>query len=341
MKLNAITIADMLGGIVEGNNKVFIDKLSKIESGEKNSLSFLGNPKYNDFLYTSNSSIIIIDKKLKIEKPVKCTLIRVNDPNESFSKLLNHFGSNKIELTGIEEHSIIEKDVIYEEGLFFGAFSICKSNSKIGRNVKIHSQVFIGENVVIGDNTIIYSGVKIYNNSIIGDSCIIHSGTVIGSDGFGFNLDKNGNQIKVSHNGNVIIEDDVEIGSNCAIDKATLGSTIIKKGVKMDNLIQVAHNVIIGENTVIAACVGIAGSTTIGKNCMIGGQAGVGGHLTIGDRVMIQAQSGVLRSIKSDTSVMGYPAIKYIDYNKSYVHFKNLPSIIKSLEKIFKNNKDV
>ena len=341
MKLNAITIADMLGGIVEGDNKVFIDKLSKIESGEKNSLSFLGNPKYNDFLYTSNSSIIIIDKKLKIEKPVKCTLIRVNDPNESFSKLLNHFGSDKKQLIGIEKHSIIEKDVIYEEGLFFGAFSICKSNSKIGRNVKIHSQVFIGENVVIGDNTIIYSGVKIYNNSIIGDSCIIHSGTVIGSDGFGFNLDKNGNQIKVSHNGNVIIEDNVEIGSNCAIDKATLGSTIIKKGVKMDNLIQVAHNVIIGENTVIAACVGIAGSTTIGKNCMIGGQAGVGGHLTIGDRVMIQAQSGVLRSIKSDTSVMGYPAIKYIDYNKSYVHFKNLPSIIKSLEKIFKNNKDV
>ena len=341
MKLNAITIADMLGGIVEGNNKVFIDKLSKIESGEKNSLSFLGKPKYNDFLYTSNSSIIIIDKKLKIEKPVKCTLIRVNDPNESFSKLLNHFGSDEKQLIGIEKHSIIEKNVIYKNGLFFGAYSICKSNSKIGRNVKIHSQVFIGENVVIGDNTIIYSGVKIYNNSIIGDSCIIHSGTVIGSDGFGFNLDKNGNQIKVSHNGNVIIEDDVEIGSNCTIDKATLGSTIIKKGVKMDNLIQVAHNVIIGENTVIAACVGIAGSTTIGKNCMIGGQAGVGGHLTIGDRVMIQAQSGVLRSIKSDTSVMGYPAIKYIDYNKSYVHFKNLPSIIKSLEKIFKNNKDV
>jgi UDP-3-O-[3-hydroxymyristoyl] glucosamine N-acyltransferase len=183
--------------------------------------------------------------------------------------------------------------------------------------------------------------VKIYNNSQVGSNCIIHSGTVIGSDGFGFNLDKNGNQIKVVHNGNVVIEDDVEIGSNCTIDRATLGSTIIKKGVKMDNLIQVAHNVIIGENTVIAALVGIAGSTTIGKNCMLGGQAGVSGHLTIGDRVLIQAQSGVFKNIKSDTSVMGSPAIQLMDYNKSYVHFKNLPSIIKSLEKIFKNNKDV
>ena len=170
---------------------------------------------------------------------------------------------------------------------------------------------------------------------------IIHSGTVIGSDGFGFNIDKNGNQVKVIHNGNVIIEDNVEIGSNCTIDRATLGSTIIKKGAKLDNLIQIAHNVVIGENSVLAALVGVAGSTTIGKNCMIGGQAGISGHLTIGDRVMVQAQSGVFKNIKSDSSLMGTPAIQFMDYNKSYVHFKNLPSIIKSLEKIFKKNKDV
>ena len=177
---------------------------------------------------------------------------------------------------------------------------------------------------------------RIYNNSVIGNNCIIHSGTVIGSDGFGFNLDKNGNQSKVVHNGNVIIEDNVEIGANCTIDKATLGSTLVKNGVKIDNLVQVAHNVEIGENTVIAACVGIAGSSSIGKNCMIGGQAGISGHIKIGDRVMVQAQSGVMRSIPSDTTVMGMPAINYLDYNKSYVHFKNLPKIMNKLNDLFK-----
>tara|TARA_B110000467_G_scaffold99664_1_gene90262 strand:- start:2556 stop:3581 length:1026 start_codon:yes stop_codon:yes gene_type:complete len=341
MKLYANKIAEMVGGLVEGNHLVYINKLSKIENGEHESLSFLGNPKYNQYLYTSKCSIILVEKDIKLDKPVDPTLIRVDDPNESFSILLNYFSSNKTQLIGIDKNSIIEKNVKYAEDLYLGSYSICKIDSKIGNNVKIHSQVFIGENVLIGDNTIIYPGVKIYNNSQVGSNCIIHSGTVIGSDGFGFNLDKNGNQIKVVHNGNVVIEDDVEIGSNCTIDRATLGSTIIKKGVKMDNLIQVAHNVIIGENTVIAALVGIAGSTTIGKNCMLGGQAGVSGHLTIGDRVLIQAQSGVFKNIKSDTSVMGSPAIQLMDYNKSYVHFKNLPSIIKSLEKIFKNNKNV
>ena len=341
MKLIAHKIGKMLGGVVEGNDQIFIDKLSKIESGEKNSLSFLGNPKYNEFLYSSKSSIILIEKKLKLEKPVKATLIRVDDPNESFSKLLTHFSSNDKVLKGIHNNSIIEENVKYEQDLYFGAFSICKTKSKIGKNVKIHTQVFIGENVSIGKNSIIYPGVKIYDNSIIGSNCIIHSGTVVGSDGFGFNIDKNGNQVKVIHNGNVIIEDNVEIGSNCTIDRATLGSTIIKKGAKLDNLIQIAHNVVIGENSVLAALVGVAGSTTIGKNCMIGGQAGVSGHLTIGDRVMIQAQSGVFKNIKSDSSLMGTPAIQFMDYNKSYVHFKNLPSIIKSLEKILKKNKDV
>ena len=341
MKLFAKDIAEMLDGVIEGNEQVYIDKLSKIENGIKNSLSFLGNPKYNKFLYTSKSSIIIVEKKFKLEKDIETTLIRVKNPNESFSLLLNHFNSNKKELVGIDKNSIIEDNVKYEKDLYFAAFSICKTKSKIAKNVKIYSQVYIGENVFIGKNTVIYPGVKIYDNTLIGNNCIIHSGTVIGSDGFGFNLDKNGNQIKVNHNGNVIIEDDVEIGSNCTIDKATLGSTIIKKGVKLDNLIQIAHNVIVGENTVIAALVGIAGSTTIGKNCMIGGQAGFAGHLTIGDRVMVQGKSGVLKNIKSDSSVMGTPAIDHLNYNKSYVHFKNLSSIIKSFEKIFKNKINV
>ena len=340
MKLKAHKIAKMLGGVVEGNDQISINKLSKIENGDEQSLSFLGNPKYNNFLYTSNASIILIDKHLKLEKPVKSTLIRLEDPNESFSKLLKYFSEKKSEHSGISKKSIISKNVKFSDDLYFGDFSICKKNCKIGKNVKIHSQVYIGENVSIGNNVIIYPGVKIYADSIIGNNCILHSGCVIGSDGFGFNLDKEGNQIKVIHNGNVILEDDVEIGANCTLDRATLGSTILKKGVKLDNLVMVAHNVEIGESTVIAACVGIAGSSTIGKNCMIGGQAGISGHLKIGDRVMIQAKSGVFKNIKSDTSVMGTPAINYLDYNKSYVHFKNLPSIMKSLNKFFKNNKD-
>ncbi len=340
MKLNANKIAEMLGGVVEGNDKISINKLSKIENGDKQSLSFLGNPKYNNFLYTTNSSIILINKDFELEKPIKSTLIRVEDPNESFSQLLDHFNNKKTKLSGISKNSILSNNAKFSDDLYFGDFSICEKDSKIGKNAKIHSQVYIGENVSIGDNVIIYPGVKIYADTIIGNNCILHAGCIIGSDGFGFNLDKNGNQKKVIHNGNVILEDNVEIGANCTLDRATLGSTILRKGAKLDNLVQVAHNVEIGESTVIAACVGIAGSTTIGKNCMIGGQAGISGHLTIGDRVMIQAKSGVFRNIKSDTSVMGIPAIKYLDYNKSYVHFKNLPSIMKSLNNLFKKSKD-
>ena len=340
MNLKAYQVAKIIDGVVEGNDQISINKLSKIESGEEGSLSFLGNPKYNNFLYSSKSSIIIINKSFDLDRPVNKTLIRVEDPNKAFAVLLNSFNKNKRILSGIDQNSSISDNVKYEQDLYMGSYSVCKENSVLGKNVKIHSQVFIGENVSIGNNTIIFSGVKIYDNSIIGSDCIIHANTVIGSDGFGFNLDKNGNQLKVIHNGNVILEDSVELGANCTIDKATLGSTIIKKGVKIDNLVQVAHNVVIGENTVIAGLVGIAGSTTIGKNCMIGGQAGISGHLNIGDRVMIQAASAVFKSIKSDSTIMGYPAINYRDYSKSYIHFKNLPSVMKSLDKIFKSEKN-
>jgi UDP-3-O-[3-hydroxymyristoyl] glucosamine N-acyltransferase len=340
MNLKAYQVAEIVNGEVEGNDQVSIDKLSKIESGEEGSLSFLGNSKYNNFLYSSKSSIIIINKSFDLDQPINKTLIRVEDPNKAFSILLKSFNKNKRVLSGIDKNSSISSSVKYEQDLYMGSYSVCQENSVLGKNVKIHSQVFIGENVSIGNNTIIFPGVKIYDNCIIGNDCIVHANTVIGSDGFGFNLDKNGNQIKVIHNGNVILEDSVELGANCTIDKATLGSTIIKKGVKIDNLVQVAHNVVIGENTVIAGLVGIAGSTIIGKNCMIGGQAGISGHLNIGDRVMIQAASAVFKNIKSDSAIMGYPAISYRDYSKSYIHFKNLPSVMKSLDKIFKSEKD-
>jgi len=340
MNLSAEKIAEMLEGSIEGDKTVSINKLSKIENGDKNSLSFLGNPKYNNFLYESNSSIILVKRDFILDEPIKPTLIRVDDPNKSFSVLLDFFSKKKSNLTGISENSVISSCVKYHSDLFFGNFSVCCKGSVLGKNVKIHSQVFIGENVTIGDNAVINPGVKIYDNSIIGSDCIIHSGTVIGSDGFGFNIDNEGNQKKVSHNGNVIIEDNVEIGANCTIDRATLGSTILRKGVKIDNLIQIAHNVEIGENTVIAGCTGIAGSTVVGKNCMIGGQVGIAGHLKIGDRVKIQAKSGILKNIESDSSVMGYPALNYRDYNRSYVHFKNFPNIMKSIDSVLKTKKD-
>jgi len=332
MKLKAYQVAEIVGGDVEGNDQVSIDSLAKIENGKEGSLSFLGNPKYKKFLDSSKSSIVIVADNFVSDKNLTKTLIKVKDPNEAFSKLLDLFGNQTSSRSGIDKLSSVDNTVSIGKDVYLGAFSICEKDSIIGKNCKIYSQVYVGENVKIGSNTIVYPGVKIYNNSVIGNNCIIHSGTVIGSDGFGFNLDKNGNQLKVNHNGNVIIEDNVEIGANCTVDKATLGSTLIKEGVKLDN----EDNVEIGENTVIAACVGIAGSTTIGKNCMIGGQAGISGHLKIGDRVMVQAQSGVMKNIPSDSTVMGMPAFNYLDYNKSYVHFKNLPKIMSKLNDLFK-----
>ena len=338
MKLKAQEVADLVGGVVDGDKESTITKLSKIESGDNKSLSFLGNPKYNEYIYKSNASIIIVNKDLKLKRPVKPTLIRVDDPNIAFSLLLDHFNNQNLLKVGIDSNSSIHKSVKYGENLFFGNFSVAEEGVTIGDNVKIQSQVYIGENVKIGNNCLIYPGVKIYRNTVIGNDCIIHSGTVLGSDGFGFNFDSKGNTLKVVHNGNVIVEDDVEIGSNCTIDRATLGSTLKKSGAKLDNLVQIAHNVVIGKNTCLAAQVGVAGSTTIGDNCLIGGQVGIAGHLKIGDRVQMQAKSGVLKNIKSDSVIMGYPAINYMDYNKSYVHFKNLPSVMKFIYKLMKKN---
>ena len=340
MELKAFEVAKLINGVIEGDSNSTINKLSKIENGDNNSLSFLGNSKYNDFLYKSNASIVIVNKSLELKKNVKPTLIRVDDPNLAFSKLLEHFNNQQINRSGIDLQSMISEKVKYGDNLYFGAYSIAEEGVIIGKNVKIHPHVHISENVKIGDNCVIYPGVKIYRNSILGNNCIIHSGTVIGSDGFGFNRDAKGNNLKVIHNGNVIIEDDVEIGSNCSIDRATLGSTLIKSGVKIDNLVQIAHNVVIGSNSCLAAQVGVAGSTVIGKDCLIGGQVGIAGHLKIGDRVQMQAKSGVLKSIADDSVIMGYPAINYRDYNKSYVHFKNFPKIMNFINKLMKKYND-
>ena len=340
MDLKAQEVAELINGVVEGDNNSTINKLSKIENGDNNSLSFLGNPKYNDYLYKSTASIVIVNKSLELKEPVTPTLIRVEDANLAFSTLLKHFNNQQISKQGIDNESSISSNVKIGKNIYFGKYSIAENNVLIGNNVKIHSHVHISENVEIGDNCVVYPGVKLYRNTVIGKNCIIHSGTVIGSDGFGFNKDDKGNNLKVIHNGNVVIEDNVEIGSNCSIDRATLGSTILKSGVKIDNLVQIAHNVVVGNNTCIAAQVGIAGSTIIGDDCLIGGQVGISGHLKIGDRVQMQAKSGVLKNIEDDSVIMGYPAFNYRDYNKSYVHFKNFPKIMNFINRLMKKENE-
>ena len=340
MDLKAQEVAELINGVVEGDNNSTINKLSKIESGDNNSLSFLGNPKYNEYLYKSTASIVIVNKSLELREPVKPTLIRVEDANLAFSTLLKHFNNQQVSKQGIDNESSISSNVKVGKNIYFGKYSIAENNVLIGNNVKIHSHVHISENVEIGDNCVVYPGVKLYRNTVIGKNCIIHSGTVIGSDGFGFNKDDKGNNLKVIHNGNVVIEDNVEIGSNCSIDRATLGSTILKSGVKIDNLVQIAHNVVVGNNTCIAAQVGIAGSTIIGDDCLIGGQVGISGHLKIGDRVQMQAKSGVLKNIEDDSVIMGYPAFNYRDYNKSYVHFKNFPKIMNFINRLMKKENE-
>ena len=341
MKFTAAQIAVILEGEVEGNPEIEVSKLSKIEEGGPESLSFLANPKYTQFIYTTKASIVIVNKIFKAEKEINSTLIRVEDAYKSFSKLLEYYNQVKMNKTGIESPVFISKSAIYGENIYIGAFAYLGENIKIGNNTKIYPNVYIGDNVNIGDNVILFSGAKIYSDTIIGDNCVIHSSAILGADGFGFAPNEKGEFIKVPQTGNVIIEDNVDVGAATSIDRATLGSTIIRKGVKLDNNIQIAHNVEIGKNTVIAAQTGIAGSTKIGENCMIGGQVGIVGHITIGNNVKIQAQSGIGRNVKDNEILQGSPALPYSDYNKSYVHFKNLPKTmnrINILEKTITND---
>jgi UDP-3-O-[3-hydroxymyristoyl] glucosamine N-acyltransferase len=338
MKLTASQIAEITGGSIEGDSKATVSKLSKIEEGEKDSLSFLSNPKYTPYIYKTRSSIVLVNNDLILDQQIKPTLIRVENSYEAFSKLLDFYQQMKSEKEGIETPSFVSEGATHGKKLYLGAFSYINAGCKIGNNVKIYPQVYIGDNVTIGDNTIVFSGAKIHSDSVIGSDCIIHSNVIIGSDGFGFSPSSEGNYTKVPQTGNVIIEDHVEIGAGTTIDRATLGATIIRRGVKLDNLIQIAHNVEVGEHSVIAAQAGIAGSSKIGRHCMIGGQAGIAGHLVIGDRVQIQGQSGVLKNLKDDSVVQGTPAIDFKRYSKSYVHFRNLTTHINELNQLKKKS---
>ena len=336
MKFTASQIAGLLEGDIVGNPDVEVSKLAKIEEGTKGSLTFLANPKYTQFIYDTKASIAIVNKDFTPENNIETTLIKVDDAYKAFSKLLEYYNQVKMNKVGIEQPSFISESAKYGGNLYLGAFSYIGDNVSIGDNVKIYPNCYIGDNVTVGDNVVLFSGAKLYSETIVGNHCVINSGAIIGADGFGFAPNENGEYSKVPQTGNVIMEDYVDIGAGTTIDRATLGSTVIRRGVKLDNQIQIAHNVEIGKNTVIAAQTGIAGSTKIGENCQIGGQVGIVGHITIGNNVKRQAQSGISRNVKDNEVLQGSPALGYGDYNKSYVHFKNLPKIVKGINELEK-----
>ena len=338
MELTINQVAEMLQGEVDGNGQEKVKTISKIQEAKKGAITFLSNPKYEDFIYSSEASAVIVKKDFQPERSIQTTLIRVDDPYSSFTRLLEEYDKvTSYSKVGVEEPSFISSNTEVGENIYRGAFSYVGSNVIIGNNVKIYPHTYIGDDVTIGDNCIFYSGAKIYAETVVGKNCIFHSGSVIGSDGFGFAPQQDSTYKKIPQLGNVVIRDNVEIGANTVVDCATLGSTIIDKGVKLDNLVQIAHNVEIGENTVIASQCGISGSTKFGKNCILAGQVGVVGHVEIGNRVTLAAKTGLAKSVKKDGSVkFGYPAMDHKEYLKSHAIFRNLPELrerVNELEK--------
>ena len=336
MEFTAEQIAGILEGEIQGNPEAKVSKLAKIEEGVDGALTFLANPKYTPHIYTTQASVTIVNKDFVPEKEITTTLIKVDDAYKSFSKLLEYYNQVKNNKVGIENPSFKSDTATYGENVYLGAFSYLGDNVVLGDNVKIYPHAYIGDNTTIGNNVTIFSGAKVYSETVIGNNCVINSGAIIGADGFGYAPDENGEFQKIPQIGNVILEDNVEIGAAATIDRATLGSTIIRRGVKLDNQVHVAHNVEIGSHTVIAAQTGIAGSTKIGEYCMFGGQVGVAGHMTIGNKVRVQAQTGIGHRVKDGEKLYGSPAIDYGNYVKSYVHFKNLPKIVSQLNKLEK-----
>jgi UDP-3-O-[3-hydroxymyristoyl] glucosamine N-acyltransferase len=339
MELSAKQISDILNGKVEGNEQITVNNFSKIEEGKPGTLTFLANPKYINYIYETKASIALVSDSFIPEKelPATLTLIRVKDAYHAFATLMNLVEQSIPKKSGIESPVFISPSASFsQENIYIGAFSYIGENVKIGKNVAVYPQSYIGDNVEIGDNTIIYAGVKVYTGCRIGQRCIIHAGAVIGSDGFGFA--KEGESYKkIPQLGNVVIEDDVEVGANTTIDRAVMESTIIRRGVKLDNLIQIAHNVEIGENTAIAAQTGISGSTKVGKNCMLAGQVGLGGHITVGDNVTICARSGLISNIEAGRTVMGYLAIDLKNFLRSNIIYSKLPDMYKSQNQLQKD----
>jgi UDP-3-O-[3-hydroxymyristoyl] glucosamine N-acyltransferase len=338
MQFTAKQISEFLSGTVEGDENVTVSELSKIEEGKKGALCFLSNRKYEQYIYTTNASVVIVGSDFSPSQPVTCTLVKVQDPYSAFSVLLEKYNevmNESSQKTGIEQPSFIHPSVTIGKNVFIGAFAYISENVVIGDNTKIYPQVFIGSDTTVGQDNTFYAGVKIYNRMVIGNRVIIHSNSVIGSDGFGFAPQPDGKYSKIAQIGNVVIEDDVEIGANTSIDRATMGSTFIRRGVKLDNLIQVAHNVEIGENTVVAAQAGISGSSKIGKKSVIGGQVGIAGHLSLADGTQIGAQAGINFSTAEENKQWhGSPAQPLRDWMRASVLFKHLPEIEKRIRKL-------
>lgn len=334
MEFTVQQIADLLQGTIEGDNTAKVSTLAKIEEAQPGALAFLSNPKYEPFLYSTHASAVIVSDKLEVKKSVRAALIRVTDPYSSFSTLLQYYQTALIaSKTGVEQPCYMGEGSQIGENHYRGAFSYIGHNCKIGQNVRIFPQVYIGDNVQIGDNTTLFAGVKLYTNTVVGSNCTIHAGAVLGSDGFGFAPQPDGTYQAIPQIGNVVLEDDVSIGANTTIDCATMGSTLIRKGTKIDNLVQIAHNVEVGQNTVIASQAGISGSTKIGNNCVIAGQVGIVGHIAIADKTTVGAQSGVSKSVKeTGTIIQGSPAFDYKQNLRAMTVFRKLPELQRDLD---------
>ncbi len=340
MEFSANQIASLVGGTVEGDGNVAVSTFAKIEEGHKGALSFLANPKYSHYIYQTQSSIVLVRRDFVAEHPIEATLIRVDDPYATIAQLLQMVAAMTApHPSGIEQPSFVGEGVELPEDVYIGAFAYVSAGAKIGKGVKIYPQVFVGAGVEIGEGTVLYPGVKVYHGCKIGSRCIVHSGAVVGADGFGF-APTDGVYNKIPQLGNVVVGDDVEIGANTAIDRAVMGSTRIGNGVKLDNLIQVAHNCEVGDNRVMASQSGIAGSTKIGRGCMVGGQVGFAGHLHIGDNVQIGAQSGISKSTPDGARIMGYPAVEYGEFARQTINLRNLSALYRRVADIEKRLSD-
>jgi UDP-3-O-[3-hydroxymyristoyl] glucosamine N-acyltransferase len=341
MKFNIKQIAAILNGTIEGNDNIEVWKLCKIEEGEPGGLSFLANSKYTNYIYDTKASAVIVSNAFVPEHPLQTTLLRVADPYLAFATLLKTYNEMQLDKKGVDKLAYIAPSATIGEGCYIGPFAYIGENAHIGNNVKIYPQTYVGDNSTIGDNSTLFAGVRVYHNIVIGSRCILHSGVVVGADGFGFAPTADGSYQKIDQIGNVVIEDDVEIGANTTVDRATLGSTIIHRGVKLDNLCQVAHNVVVGESTVMASQSGIAGSGKVGSHCVIAGQVGIVGHIEIGNHVTIAAQSGVTRNFPDNVTILGSPAMDAIKQRKTYVYERNLEQLYKRVEQLEKQLKEV
>ncbi len=337
MEFSALQIATFLSGTVEGDPEIKVYNVAKIEEGTPGMLSFLANPKYSQYLYTTKSSIVLINNDFELQDKVSATLIRVPDAYAAFAQLLGLYQQFMQAKSGVSSLSFISKDAAYGDDVYIGEFAFIGERVKIGNRVKIYPQAYIGDDCVIGDDTVIYAGAKLYAQTVVGKSCILHSGCVIGADGFGFAPQEDGSYKKIPQIGNVSIGDNVEIGANTCVDCATMGSTRIHDGVKLDNLIQIAHNVELGNNTAMAAQTGVSGSTKIGANCIVAGQVGIAGHLHIANNTKIGAQSGIISNIKREgEEVMGSPVMPVKDFLRMSIHLRQMDKLVRRVEELEK-----